>query len=714
MVRIKGASGPFFVGNTVVSVGRFRLKKTVTTACLWLCVSHLAGFNAQVTASDFGTTGLIDIPTARMRSDGTLAFTAGYDERHRQFAVTYQATPWLEATYRYTGFNEFFRWDRNYEVKLRLLEEDDFYLPSIAVGIRDLVGTGLFGSEYVVASKRFGQLDATVGIGWGRLAGDGDFPNPVRLLNERFDGRNAETGRGGELSIGDFFSGPDVGIFGGVSYDLPSLPITLTAEYNPDQYEWDLSRGGKAPSSPVSIGINWQISDNVEIALTAQHGDELGLRFTSAFDSVSEHPKQQSASFISSYYLPQNKFPAGFRKTRWFDRLVWDAERSGLLVLEGSLSADSEQVELVVGNLNYQLWSDALSQHIAMADLHLPASVKTIYFIVEESGHRVATMIVPRPSYYGRMNDDQFLLRSRMVSGRSLKDPQHQTSFVTGKINTTINLRTRFQFFDPDDPARYQVFVGVDSEYALSNYWSVKSSIALNLDQNFDESNRRESNSVLSPVRTEIVKYLDDGATRLESLVLEGRDTLGSTLHYRVFGGVLEQMYMGAGGEVLYWPSQSRIALGASIAYAKQRDYDGRLGVLDYDTVTGFVSAYYASEFYNYDFAVHAGQYLAKDMGATFEVRRTFRNGWQVGLWASLTDVPFEDFGEGSFDKGMYFQIPLSSLFNSSPSRSNFGLGLRPIQRDGGQRLDGYSGQIFWDVRAARYDSFKLEPRLAP
>ena len=697
-----------------MSFKQLRIKFSTAVITFWLCISLSVGLNAPASASDYGTTGLIDIPTARMRSDGTLAFTAGYDQRHRQFAITYQATPWLEGTYRYTGFTEFFHWDRNYEVKLRLLEEDDFYLPSIAVGIRDLVGTGVFGSEYVVASKRFGNLDATFGVGWGRLAGDGDFPNPVRLLDERFDVRDAETGKGGELSIGDFFSGPDVGVFGGVSYQLPSLPITLTAEYNPDEYKWDLSRGGKPPSSPLSIGINWQATDNVEIALTAQHGDELGVRFTSTFDSVSEHPKQYPDPFISSYYLPQKKFPAGFRKTRWFDRLVWDAERSGLLVIEGSLSADSQQAELVVGNLKYQLWNDALSQHIALADLHLPASVKTIYFVVEESGHRVATMIMPRPSYDGGIDNEELLFRTRIVSGRTLDDPQHQTSFVTGKINAAVNLRTRFQFFDPDDPARYQIYVGVDSEYALSNHWSVKSSLAFNLEQNFDESNRRESDSVLPPVRTEIVKYLDDGATRLDSLVLEGRDTLGSTLHYRVFGGVLEQMYTGAGGEVLYWPSQSRIAFGASLAYAKQRDYEGRLGLLDYDTVTGFVSAYYASEFYNYDFALHAGQYLAKDLGATFEVRRTFRNGWQVGLWASLTDVPFEDFGEGSFDKGMYFQIPLNSLFNSSPSRSNFGLGLRPIQRDGGQRLDGYSGQIFWDVRAARYDSFKLEPRLAP
>ena len=135
-----------------------------------------------------------------------------------------------------------------------------------------------------------------------------------------------------------------------------------------------------------------------------------------------------------------------------------------MLVIEGSLSADSRQAELVIGNLKYQLWNDALSQHIALADLHLPASVKTIYFVIEESGHRVATMIMPRPSYDRGIDNEELLFRTRIVSGRTLIGAQHQTSFVTGKINTAVNLRTRFQFFDPDDPARYQVYIGVDSE----------------------------------------------------------------------------------------------------------------------------------------------------------------------------------------------------------------------------------------------------------
>ena len=78
-------------------------------------------------ASDFGTIGLIDIPTARTSADGTLIATAAIQSRTNSYAITYQATPWLEGTFRYTGFTDTsYTYDRNYEAKLRLWEEDDY------------------------------------------------------------------------------------------------------------------------------------------------------------------------------------------------------------------------------------------------------------------------------------------------------------------------------------------------------------------------------------------------------------------------------------------------------------------------------------------------------------------------------------------------------------------------------------------------------------
>lgn len=689
---------------------KIQVRVNIALNTLAAVASYLLVHSAS--ASDYGTTGLIDLPTARFDVDGTFAASASTDERHRQFSITYQATPWLQGTFRYTGFNDFFHWDRNYEFKARLWEEN-LYLPQVALGIRDMVGTGIFGSEYVVGSKRFGNSDFTMGLGWGRLAGKGITSNPLGDLDDRFYIRSADQGLGGEFSVANFFSGKRVGIFGGFRHTLRELPVTLMLEYNPDQYDWDFGQGGLRPKEPWSLGVTWHAVPGLDLRLSLQHGDELGIGFRSFLESKVEPPRRDPEVFVSSYYLSQGALPPQINKNSWYDRLLYDVERSGLLLVEGTISSDGSHARLVVGNTSYSLWSDAIGRHTALADLHLPANVNYIHFVVEEGGHRSITVVVPRPSAFYSNNPRLTINHIRRLSGRTLNTPQHRTGFVTGKVNNTLNIRSKFQLFDPDDPARYQVYADISSEYALSNHWAVRSSIAINLDQNFNESNRQESDSVLPKVRSDVVRYLNKGDSGLEKLIIEGRNTFGRSLHYRAFGGYLETMFAGAGGEVLYWPHKSRVAIGASAAYVKQRDYDRGFGLLDYSVVTGHVSAYWATPFYDYDLAVHVGRYLAKDMGATFEARRTFRNGWQVGLWASLTDVSFEDFGEGSFDKGFYFQVPLDGIFGSR-TRGNLATRMRPIQRDGGQRLEDFSGNIFWDLRGARYDAFAPDKRLLP
>ena len=408
-------------------------------------------------------------------------------------------------------------------------------------------------------------------------------------------------------------------VFWRVSYRFEALPLSAMLEYNPDQYDWDAANGGFRPSNPLSVGLTWNVLPGLDLRMSLQHGDELGIGFRSYLDSKIEQPRRDPDTFISSYYLSPSHLPPQINKASWYDRLLYDAERSGLLLVEGTISADGNHAKLVVGNVSYSVWSDAIGRHTALADLHLPATVKSIHFVVEEGGHRSVTIVVPRPSASVIENPRIMIGQVRILSGRTLDTPQHRTGFVTGKLNNALNIRTKFQLFDPDDPARYQLYAEVSSEYALTNHWAVRSSIAINLDQNFDESNRQESDSLLPKVRSDVVKYLNKGDSGLDKLVVEGRDTIGRSLHYRAFGGYLETMFAGAGGELLYWPHKSRVAIGASAAYVRQRDYDRGFGLLDYGVVTGHLSAYWATPFYNYDVAVHAGRYLARDLGATFE-----------------------------------------------------------------------------------------------
>ena len=80
---------------------------------------------------------------------------------------------------------------------------------------------------------------------------------------------------------------------------------------------------------------------------------------------------------------------------------------------------------------------------------------------------------------------------------------------------------------------------------------------------------------------------------------------------------------------------------------------------------------------------VDFGRYLAKDWGSTFTLMREFNNGWRLGAYATFTDIPFETFGEGSFDKGIFFKIPFDTLIGKS-NRNTGSVVLRPITRDGG------------------------------
>ncbi|MFD2741761.1 YjbH domain-containing protein, partial [Sulfitobacter aestuarii] len=99
----------------------------------------------------------------------------------------------------------------------------------------------------------------------------------------------------------------------------------------------------------------------------------------------------------------------------------------------------------------------------------------------------------------------------------------------------------------------------------------------------------------------------------------------------------------------------------------------------------GHASAYY--DFGNgFLGQIDAGRYLAGDWGATFALDREFDNGFRIGAYFTLTDVPFDDFGEGSFDKGIRVEVPLS-WFTGQPSRDVLAQEIQPILRDGGARL---------------------------
>lgn len=130
-------------------------------------------------------------------------------------------------------------------------------------------------------------------------------------------------------------------------------------------------------------------------------------------------------------------------------------------------------------------------------------------------------------------------------------------------------------------------------------------------------------------------------------------------------------MYAGVGSELLYRPLDASWALGVDVNYVKQRDWDNMMRFTDYSTPTGFVTV---------------GQYLAKDKGATIDVAKRFDSGVAVGVWAAISNVSKDDYGEGGFSKGFYISIPFD-LMTIGPNRNRAVVSWTPLTRDGGQML---------------------------
>ena len=145
--------------------------------------------------------------------------------------------------------------------------------------------------------------------------------------------------------------------------------------------------------------------------------------------------------------------------------------------------------------------------------------------------------------------------------------------------------------------------------------------------------------------------------------------------------GILEEMFSGYGFEYLYYKNSNNYAYGFELFEVKKRDYQMRFKNLDYKTLTGSINFYYRN--YGaipFDMKVSYGKYLAGDEGVTFELSRSSKNGTKFGIFATFTDVSAEQFGEGSFDKGIFFNIPIYGNFINYT--------WKPLTKDPGAKLN--------------------------
>lgn len=686
------------------------LRAVVVLLALWALAPA-----AQAQSNDFGVGGILDIPSARMPDEGTLTTTYSRKDMVDIYSVGYQVLPRIEASFRYSIFDPRQkvpvreRNDRSFEVKVRLLDEGP-YLPQVSVGARDLLGTGLWSSEYLVASKRVGGLDLTAGIGWGRLAERDVARNPLINVSDRFGSRTGSSSLGGQFNTGSWFRGPRVGVFGGVRYSLPRSGVDIVAAYNSDSYSSERALRIVPDAAPLSFGVEWEATPGVRLGASWQQGNQLALKISASLDTRQASPRKAPNGF-GAERVPIEK-PAQYeRGVEWWPRMIKDVEASGLFVREAKENPDG-RLQLSYGNNTYQVEADAIRRLLTLTELYLPTRITEISLTGESLGMPTHTVTYRRPD----LESSGLLQRPGRIDlspPQPIEAPDHRVDFLYPNFGLDAGLDLRTYLFDPTFPLLYQLSASLRGVVDFGSGWVLNGRWTQNIKSQFDRI-ERGGDSQLPPVRTGQREYLQQGKSGIEELSLAKRGRIGDDVFFQVYGGILEEMYSGVGGEVLWRPFDRPFAIGANINAVRQREFDKMFGLRDYRTVTGHVSLYWATPWHDFDVVVHTGRYLAKDFGTTLEIQKRFANGWSVGAFATLTDVPAAVFGEGSFDKGLIFRIPFD-LYSTRNTRGAYRTIIRPINRDGGRMLDNWPGSLWENMRETMTDRLRRnEDRMIP
>jgi hypothetical protein len=204
------------------------------------------------------------------------------------------------------------------------------------------------------------------------------------------------------------------------------------------------------------------------------------------------------------------------------------------------------------------------------------------------------------------------------------------------------------------------------------------------------------SNSELPHVRSDIAEYRRDSQFKLMRLAGLKFYHPAPRVYARASAGIYEEMFSGAGGQVLYLPRDGRWAVDLDAHWVRQRDFEGWLGHQDYRTVTAIASL-------NYRMAkgvtgtLRAGRFLAKDEGVRMEVKRRFASGWEVGAWYTVTngnDITSPGSPSSPYhDKGIFMVWQLETLLTRDIQAST-SFGIAPWTRDVGQLLNS-PGELY-------------------
>ena len=599
--------------------------------------------------NNHGSLGGVNIPSARFYNESSFGFTLYDGNPDQKFTMTSYPFDWLEASVFYTniqgkpypGYESQDYKDKGFNFKVRILEES-MYFPAIAIGVNDLAGTGFYSSEYLVGSYGIDNLDIHFGLGWGNLNGESDFKNPLTIISNKFGDRPSDLeDRGGQFQPSRYFSDKDVSVFFGASYILNDK---FLAKFERDTTLTPGLIGFEEPKGRLSFGIDYSVNDNFTVGLSSERGNGFSLRFI--------YKKNENAKPKYSYKPVEEEIDGSK-----YNSLIKNLENNGVGVNKIIQNGNKLGIELT----QYRHQSLDIIEEILMSskkDSQIDQEILPNY--------KIANLRAVENYDTDFENGSQTIYERRKVSGWN----------SSTRLNVRPFLAAREGFL------KASVIVENDNEYVFSDELFFSSNLKYSIWDNFDDLVIPPVDTYPEQVRSDVKDYLRnfDNGVIIGRAQFDYHLTLSKNHHTQFTAGILEEMFSGYGLEYLYFDNSKNYAAGFELFEVHKRDYELRFGTLDYKTLTGHLNFYYRNyDIIPFDAKISYGKYLAGDIGGTIQLSRSFQNGIEFGIFATFTDVSTEQFGEGSFDKGIFFNVP---VFRDLVSYT-----WRPLTKDPGAKL---------------------------
>lgn len=664
------------------------------------------GFNS------FGSTGIIQMPSARFHNAGSVAISYQDFQPYTRLAMVGYPFKRMEAIYHYTDIsdrlyssvkefsgNQTYK-DKGFDIKIMLFEESK-YAPQIALGLRDIAGTGFFSSEYLVASKRINNFDFSLGIGWGQLTKN-SLSNPLADLDSRFKSRSIESDPfGGKITSTNLFRGEDSGIFFGFEY-YPHFFKNLRLLFELDATDYNKEGlSFQKQDSKYNFGASYSLNEQLKLYVSQVRGNTLKLGFSLKLNLAN---KNNVTKKIDRPAVLKNqeaiKIVTEDEKYLYRATLLYLQENK---IFPQKVDIDKNKISLTFNQNTYINHPMAIGRTVDILNQISPSKIDTFEVIPENAGFNFTGISIARPTYEVNKGSRDFNTLENEIS-YILKTKNEIEDFAfkpEGRYPVhyySLGPSIQSHIGGPD-----RFFVGgmhlrFDSNLIISRKVTLQSIIRRGLVTSFDIL-KQPSDSIIPKVRTDIIEYLKQGSDEsIARMQLNINHQFSKNIYSKLSLGIFEEMFAGFGGELLYRKFESNWGVGAELYRVRQREFDQKFDFRQYETTTGHVTFYIKEPRSGILAKIIGGRYLAEDSGITIDLSRTFKSGFTMGGFFSLTDISSAEFGEGSFDKGFYINIPLQSFFSNH--RHGFtAFGLRPLTRDGAARV--IVGGDLWGLTGA-------------